>query len=150
MFASSSSYDCRLYLYDLSEYDETIDGSAADAAGDTKKKQRAPRSTSEELEVERMCEEERYMFLNDKYDDDNDDREHDEATRANSGRPYGCVGMEYDDDTTRRGAASEATDGPGANEPKNMPETPFVPTESLKLPVGMLTVCLFAIDSTRL
>ncbi len=49
-------YDCRGYLYDLSEYDADLIARRKDTNG--------VRYSSEEIEIENMCDEERYMFLN--------------------------------------------------------------------------------------
>lgn len=48
-------YDCRGYLYDLEPYD----------ADNLTNEKRHPKYTNEEIEIEKTCDQERYMFLKD-------------------------------------------------------------------------------------
>jgi hypothetical protein len=117
-------YDCRGHLYDLTDYD-------ADFL--EKNRDKSCRYSNEEIEIERICDEERYMFLNEALNENSntDDVENDHDPN----KPYGAVKHAYDDDN--KSFNQENTEK--NKEISQQDEQTFVPTENLKLPVGMLT-----------
>lgn len=121
-------YDCRGYLYDLTDYDADL----------INKNQKPARFTNEEIEIEKACDEERYMFLNKQTDEDEENGDSNDSNKR-----YGAVKLEYENSSNTVGNENWSSGGDGEtekNDSNQLVDRAFVPNDKLQLPIGMLTV----------
>ncbi len=114
---------------------------------------RNPRFTNEELEIEKICDEERYMFLNEETNEEDESnegkfvkilkqiieiiKENFDLDKLRSNKPYGSVKFDYNTNNQHQSDSNDQNDS--QDDTSKINETPFIPTANLNLPTGMLT-----------